>query len=409
LWNSRAWTFQERLLSRRLLIFQSGHMIWHCRQTIAHEDMPASDKGIPYPLLPWLTLRKQLLGSEGKIDGSIMILPDGTTSVVRSETFRQYAHLVSQYTHRSLTNDGDILNALGGLLHIFRQFFKFPMRYGLPEILFDVALLWQPTEVLEPRLPDSEEDEEGERFPSWSWAGWKGRVQYEEPFEARADELLGTLTRVPLPPHEYRRFERIRPLVRWYVPSKTTGSLSLLNKSGLGIPLFGKSAELPGEWDKDPFGEGEKPGPLRVEELPREMMKRLQWHHLVFRTVVLGSKEVMMGKPTLQESDCVYDPEYPPQRYSLTSSASPKSIGTLLLDGDEPDQLSENHEFVVISEAQYYGTDYEPSGEDGFPLYNVLLVEWNEERTAARRLGLGRVDKKAWWKAGPKAKIVCLE
>jgi hypothetical protein len=50
-----------------------------------------------------------------------------------------------------MTNDGDILNALGGLLHIFRQFFKFPMRYGLLEILFDVALLWWPTEKPAPR------------------------------------------------------------------------------------------------------------------------------------------------------------------------------------------------------------------------------------------------------------------
>ena len=38
-WNIRAWTFQERLLSRRLIVFTYGQMIWHCRKMICREDM----------------------------------------------------------------------------------------------------------------------------------------------------------------------------------------------------------------------------------------------------------------------------------------------------------------------------------------------------------------------------------
>jgi hypothetical protein len=52
--------------------------------------MPAADTGIDYEGLPWLTLRKQHLAGDGKIDGSIMVFPDQTTHIVRSETFRQY-------------------------------------------------------------------------------------------------------------------------------------------------------------------------------------------------------------------------------------------------------------------------------------------------------------------------------
>lgn len=399
MWNSRAWTFQERLLSKRLLIFKSGQMTWHCRGAIAHEDMPAVDTGVPYKPLRWLSLEKQYLASDGKIDGSIMIFPDQSTHIIRSETFKQYAKLLSQYTHRQMTNDGDILNALGGLLHIFRQFFKFPMRYGLPEILFDVALLWQPAEKLVPRRTG--------KFPSWSWAGWKGRVRYEEPFDAVIDENLGTLRRVLLAENEKRREERIRPLIRWHIRHKLSDELRPLNKSGWGIPLFGKT--IPEEWDKDPFASvpiEERPMSLDVSDLPSTMLSNLDDHHLVFWTTIVESFQ--LGSSASQDSDRIMNPKKPPLRYNILNKAS-KNVGTLLLDGYGPHRLTERHEFLAIAEAQYYGLDFEPGNIDGYPLYIVMLVEWNETRSAARRLGLGRVDKLDWQKARPRAKIVCLE
>jgi hypothetical protein len=59
-----------------------------------------------------------------------MVFRDKTTHLVRSETFKQYAKLIEEYTHRRLTNDSDVLNALEDLLHIFRQCFGLSMRSG---------------------------------------------------------------------------------------------------------------------------------------------------------------------------------------------------------------------------------------------------------------------------------------
>jgi hypothetical protein len=400
-WNARAWTFQERLLSRRLLIFKSGQMTWHCRGAIAHEDMPAMDTGMPYKPLRWLTLRKQYLASDGKIDGSIMIFPNQSTHIVRSETFKQYARLLAQYTHRQMTNEGDVLNALAGLLHIFRQFFKFPMKYGLPEILFDVALLWQPAEKLVPRRAD------GSKFPSWSWAGWKGRVRYEEPFHAATDESLGTLRRMPLTEEEERREERIRPLIRWHIKHKLSNELRQLNKNGWGVPLFSK--RIPEEWDKDPFAAisiDERPVSLDVLNLPSAMLANLDDHHLVFWSTTVA--DFQLGTSTSQDSDMGINPKKPPLRYSVLNEAS-KDVGTVLLDSYGPHRLTERHEFLVIAEAQYYGLDFEPGNIDDYPLYLVMLVEWNETRSAARRLGLGRIDKMKWRAARSRAQIICLE
>ncbi|KAG0648525.1 hypothetical protein D0Z07_5267 [Hyphodiscus hymeniophilus] len=397
-WNSRAWTFQERLLSKRLLIFKSGQMIWHCRSTTAHEDMPAADTGAAYQPLRWLKLEKQSLT---KIDGSVMMFPDESFHLIRSETFKQYASLIGQYTHRQMTNDGDMLNALGGLLHIFRQFFKFPMRFGLPEILFDVALLWQPREKLAPRKSGARL-----KFPSWSWAGWKGRVKYEEPFDVGINEN-GSLRRVPLADSEKRREERIRPLIRWHFRHKLSDEIRPLNKSGWGIPLFGKA--IPAEWDKDPFVSipiEERPMSLDVADLSNAMLANLDDHHLLFWTTTQASFQ--LGSPISQYNDIGKNLKNPPSCYKILNAAS-DNVGMLRLDGYGPQLMNETHELIVISETQYYGLDIEPANIDGFPLYVVMLIGWNATRSAARRLGLGTVDKLEWRKARPQAKIICLE
>ena len=61
-WNSRAWTFQERLLSRRLISSADDGVVWHCRCMTAREDMPVSDTGANNPSLEWLNLKPQYLG-----------------------------------------------------------------------------------------------------------------------------------------------------------------------------------------------------------------------------------------------------------------------------------------------------------------------------------------------------------
>jgi hypothetical protein len=154
IWNSRAWTLQERLLSRRLMIFIGGEMVWRCRETVAFEDMTAADTGKAPESFPWLSIKPQYFGinaRRGYIDGSIVRSRDGGTEIVRSATFTEYVKVVEEYTHRQITHQSDILKAVSGLLHILERSFKRPMNYGLPECLLDVAILWRPAELLRRR------------------------------------------------------------------------------------------------------------------------------------------------------------------------------------------------------------------------------------------------------------------
>ena len=85
--------------------------------------------------------------------------------------FPGYARLVRDYTKRHLWYPSDALNAFSGLLELPKHRFDRRFICGLPSNIFNAALLWVPAggrQQLTPNHP----------FPSWSWAGWIGPVEY---------------------------------------------------------------------------------------------------------------------------------------------------------------------------------------------------------------------------------------
>ena len=400
-WNIRAWTFQERLLSRRLIIFTHGQMVWHCRKMICREDMSVADSGVPYPPLQWLSLKPQHMGVDtgsNRIDGSTEITRHGATRLVRSAVFAEYTRAIEEYTHREISYQSDVLNAFAGLLHIFSRFFRCKTLLGLPESLLDVALLWKPTRQLQRRSA----------FPSWSWAGWVGRVAYDEPFTLTRN-MDGTFIAYN---HDVYGEEGIRPLVRWHIWDAASGRVVPLNYSGLGFPFEG--ATLPEEWENGPYyfdSKGDR-GPWHVPPVPTHgpwsRSKETESRHLIFWTS--GSVKFRFGEPIYQKSDQrrMVHGKPPPLRYRLIDAES-QNVGTVLLDGADRHLLDiGRHEFIQIAEAQYFGLDDEVRDVEGCPLYLVMLVLWDEKFEVACRLGLGRVHKASWMLARPKLKLVCL-
>lgn len=400
-WNIRAWTFQERLLSRRLIVFTHGQMIWHCRRMICREDMSVADSGVPYPPLQWLSLKPQHMGVDTGskwIDGSTEITRHGATRLVRSAVFAEYTRAIEEYTHREISYQSDVLNAFAGLLHIFSRFFRCKTLLGLPESLLDVALLWKPTTQLQRRSG----------FPSWSWAGWVGRVAYDEPFTLKRN-MDGTF--VSYENDAYGQ-EGVRPLVRWHVWDAASRRVLPLNYSGLGFPFEG--AALPEEWENGPcyFDSKGNRGPLHVPPVPNNgpwsRSKETEGHHLMFWTS--SSVKFRFGKPIYQKSDQRRTVHGKPAslRYRLIDAES-RNVGTVLLDGADQHLLDiSRHEFIQIAEAQYFGLDDEIRDVKECPLYLVMLVVWDEKFEVAYRLGLGRMQKTSWLQARPKLKLVCL-
>jgi len=161
-WNQRAWTFQERLLSRRCVIFAEKRVYFQCRSASMSQDIYAHGRGTAWSL--------------DSIHAPLQMLKE-----LRVRAIWFYIHCVSMYTSRQLTKSRDILAAFNGVTTLIQQVMRAPFVFGLPSSHFDLALLWQPKGKIKPRVVKDEGDKAFEvDFPTWAWCGWIGaQVDYE--------------------------------------------------------------------------------------------------------------------------------------------------------------------------------------------------------------------------------------
>ena len=155
-WNTRAWTFQERLLSKRCLIFTEGRVYFQCLSTGMSEDIFADREGAGWSL--------------DLVNAPLQMLRE-----LDRRALWVYTNCVALYTARILTKRKDILAAFNGISNLMEKTMRAPFIFGLPSSHFDMALLWEPRSALERRVPKTDEERaeyDGMQFPSWSWCGW---------------------------------------------------------------------------------------------------------------------------------------------------------------------------------------------------------------------------------------------
>ena len=186
-WNTRAWTFQERLLSRRCLIFTGSRVYFQCRSTGMSEDIYADREGAGWSL-------------------DFMDAPLQTFRQLPLRSIWVYMKTVELYTARELTKQADILAAFSGVSNLMQQTMQAPFVFGLPTSHFDLALLWEYFQPAQRRRLDSKAAEgEFSDFPSWSWSGWFGA-----PAHYRRDTIEECLDDV-------NEWLEDRTWIRWYI------------------------------------------------------------------------------------------------------------------------------------------------------------------------------------------------
>lgn len=172
-WNSRAWTFQERILSKRCLILTKFQAFYQCCQEVWCEDTYAENEDCqPSPLI------------RGR---HLQIFQPAASPEDYNHAFEIYAHIIASYTVKSLTFQADILRALSGALRLLERKFSVKFLWGLPDRRLDYALLWQPCQPLPIRncsgvnryLRWTGYGPNDAMYPSWSWAAWLGKVMYQ--------------------------------------------------------------------------------------------------------------------------------------------------------------------------------------------------------------------------------------
>ncbi|OKL56802.1 hypothetical protein UA08_07777 [Talaromyces atroroseus] len=169
-WATRGWTFQEGVLPRRCLIFHDDQMYFRCCKDARSEDVTAegNTQFEFHPAKP--KIRKS--GFEHYLNPALL------SNASKQNCFEEYVRFVRDYSRRSLTHGGDILPAFKGIMMALSEAFATLFFCGMPTAFFHRALLWYPAAPLQRRNIESSEST-GLIWPSWSWPGWIGKIDYE--------------------------------------------------------------------------------------------------------------------------------------------------------------------------------------------------------------------------------------
>lgn len=179
-WFQRGWTYQEGILSPRRLIFTDCQLYFECSGMYCCE-------ALNFPLPSLHTQNGQRFKAKFCDSINIGMFPRGIGTSAWEIVLR-----IEDYTRRQLTDPSDILNGISGILQAFKRSRKRVLHCaGVPMIPatskwrqgaesgpflwewsplagFCGGLCWQPTSPTERR----------EGFPSWSWTGWRGKINW---------------------------------------------------------------------------------------------------------------------------------------------------------------------------------------------------------------------------------------
>ncbi|KAK1753779.1 hypothetical protein QBC47DRAFT_415530 [Echria macrotheca] len=154
-WNHRAWTFQERILSQRCVIFAGGRLYFQCCQTSWSQDDNPSEVA-------------------NGMESAWRVLLHRAYRDLEQRPIRFFMTSVEKYTGRNLSFAQDILSAFDGVSRLMEWYLCADIFFGLPTSHFDLALLWKPLAGKSRRILASTRGygRDELEFPSWSWCGW---------------------------------------------------------------------------------------------------------------------------------------------------------------------------------------------------------------------------------------------
>ena len=178
LWESRAWTFQEGLLSPRRLFFTNHQVYFECNSVQCCESLDDSRSPFHLPsdeerrVALDAMVEDRYTGPRGVIGRGVLRDPfrpisGAEEAQVDDDDFEKYLRLVHSYTMKKMLHDVDSLNAFSAMFtRLAENHYKGGFVQGLPVEDLPRALLW-----FHPTPPRRRVD-----FPAWSWAGWEGAV-----------------------------------------------------------------------------------------------------------------------------------------------------------------------------------------------------------------------------------------
>ncbi|KAI0022587.1 HET-domain-containing protein [Xylariomycetidae sp. FL0641] len=179
----RGWTFQERLVSPRILYFTKEELVWECYETSTcecgfHNNGPHQPVNLKIDYVNSLTGRLPAhrisrRWSNGFLKNLVLRRTPGEKDLMRAEAEANWRSVVGYYSRLHLTNGLDRLLAIGAIAEQVSQI-RPGQNYlaGLWSGSLEIDLLWKAAQ--EPTRGRIIEH----RVPTWSWTSVSGKVSY---------------------------------------------------------------------------------------------------------------------------------------------------------------------------------------------------------------------------------------
>ncbi|KAK3312637.1 heterokaryon incompatibility protein-domain-containing protein [Apodospora peruviana] len=404
-WNTRAWTFQEKVLSRRLLIFTDFQVYFRCSNGVWSEDVAAettpnlaqrrSSEGFfcwgdeklphdystrrPYSLVDFLNFGSMKLANIHSYQGS----------------FANYTAVVEEYTQRDLTYRQDALPAIDGVLRVLDPA-ESAYVAGLPRRFFDEAMLWQP------KFGSTCVEVTGTGAPSWSWASWslpdgctwmtrdvRSTTKYQQAYPFM---FYWTLESGPSPisqsnttTYMHVRPSGITPLIERHL--EKSGSLLSWNAARIRLSL-GHKVDL---------------SELGSEDTVAAFHIFNDWDESIGEVITTGGMWAKFTDWDFMEISRGQELEFVSNM--IPDRLRPTTTETKYVQG-QPIYGSDNAMEIVGRKEGHYETKTTVDPEDTWKVVNVLMVERVGE--VWYRRGIGKVISTAWEKMKTSPEIVYL-
>jgi len=368
-WNTRGWTFQELVLSRRRVIFTKDQVYFECIKEVWCEDVIAESPAVRPPLAPQLSIAMDMF-----------LRP--------SYDVRTYATQVKQYMQRRLTQESDIVAAMTALTNSLAEGFGATDRDPKKSFWFcmwitnlDYALLWQPElgVACYPRRRIT--DLEHSHWPTWTWAGWKGAVNYNNETQLSRVEM-------PFPTFHAGSIESLVPA--WYMVTEDgeVVQLDVPKIPGVRINRTNDPEEIPPPRYIAPVGYASD---ADVGFSPPAGTLIFRTRCARFQVIPLSGVEQSGGK---SEVYTVF------QIFPVGVKFS-KCIGRIILPSSIPSPV----EFIVLSRCTsgtqgIYDEEFWGKRYHGCMLHVMAVQQERDDLRIRKRVGVGVIVEAAWLKGG---------
>jgi hypothetical protein len=349
-------------MANRLLVFApNGQVYFSCKEAVYSEDVVEGPSLDEEPaMLQAAEMIKMRLHSE--------------------QLWRIYRRAVEAYTTRTLSRRQDVIDAFAGFL---QGLHRGRCVEGLPVPLLNIALLWQPRQLVQRR----------ENFPSWSWAGWQGSVGYPE-VDALAPFREGNTTDI----EALNAWEAASTWIVWYSATGASCRSPAHRQNG---PLQLHGLRRISDIQNTPFpalATEVKPTPAMLpdrlsqasEERPRDM------RYLQFWTVSIHFEIELDTLAVLRYSSSFPENTGNGLRRFIVRSRRAHECGWVLLDQTWIEITVKRkgalHEFILLSKTAHRdGIDRLQDGKrlDGCRSFNAMMIVLRDG--IAERAGLGHV------------------